>query len=46
MIQVATLIAEEAEEGVGKETEAEAVIMEVVAGVLQIPSLPTISVNL
>ena len=46
MIQVATIIAEITEQEVGKETGAEAVVEEVVAGVLLIPSLPTISVSL
>ena len=46
VIQVATTIAETAEEEVGMETGAKAVIEEVVTGVLGVPSLPITSVSL
>ena len=46
LIQIATIIAEIAEKEVGMVTETEAVLDEVVAGVLLFPSLPTISVSL
>ena len=46
VIPVATIQADIAEHEGGMETEAEAVVEEVVAGVLLIPSFPTISVSL
>ena len=46
VIQVATIAAELANQEVGTETGAKDVLEVVVAGVLLIPSLPTISVSL
>ena len=46
VIQVATIVAELADQEVGMETGANDVVEVVVAGALLIPSLPTISVSL